>query len=390
MSAMVWRYPQPRALTKVKVFPVPYKTSSFQEDVTVSCELEYWSEIRNCYLPFAHFKLSESEMCHLKLPEHNPKPVVASAWRVSITTQQDDSEDTSNDVAISPRALAACMRIDSYFNRSLIPRVTAAIYATKIEIALHNSFEKTVDLVMPDCLKNYTPDFLYPESQRFLAFIIENLAAHVSHWEHECFSLDISSAAKCSVLDYEFLTEQSLIETFSWRAELAIADSLKCNVIMKPIEIKFGPSIGHALAVATQVWFKTKDVENNFIIMTRYVICNDTNVHIRFGQTDTDEDILLASRHFHSYSWRSQKKKQQLKVAVEENDWIWSKSFRVLEDGVQTIAFSSEKNMVMLVSVRSLSATQKVITISGMIFMKLLLFFISISRLQFFWNFPEF
>lgn len=370
VSAMVWRYPQPRALTKVKIFPVPYKTSSSQEDVTISCVLEYWSEIRTCYLPFAHFKLSESEMCHLKLPEHNPKPIVASTWRVSITTQQDISEDTSNDAAISPRALAACMRIDSYFNRSLIPRVTAAIYATKIEIALHNSFVKTIDLIIPECLSNYTPDFLYPETQRFLAFSIENLSVHVSHWQQDWFSVDISSAAKCNVLDYEFLTEQALIEAFSWQAQISIADSLKCNLIMRPIEIKFGPSIGHTLAVATQVWSKTKEIDNNFVIMTRYIICNDISVHIRFGQTDTDEDILLPSKHFHMYSWRSQKKKQQLKVAVEGNDWIWSKSFMVLEDGTQTIAFSSEKNMAMLVSVKSLSATQKLITISGMLFLK--------------------
>lgn len=365
LSAMVWRYPQPRALTKVKVFPVPYKISSSQEDMVVSCGLEYWSEIRNCYLPFTNFQLSENEVCQLKLPENNPKPIVASAWRVVITIQQESSEDSSGTSAISPRALAACMRIDSYFNRSLIPRVTAALYATKIEIALHNCFEKSIDLKFPDCLKNYTPDFLYPDTQRFLAFCIENLATHVCHWEQNWFSLDISSAAKCNVLDYAFLTEQALVESFSWRATFSVADNLKCNLITKAIDIKFGPSIGHTLAIATQMWSKTKEDENNFVIMTRYVVCNDTNSHIRFAQTDTDEDILLPSKHFHMYSWRSQNKKQQLKVAVEENDWIWSKSFMVLDDKIQTIAFSSEKNMVMLVSVKSLSTTQKIITISG-------------------------
>lgn len=361
ISAMAWRYPQPRALTKVKVFPVPYNHSSSQDDIIVRCDLEYWSEVRNCYLPFTQFQLSESEVCHLELPENNPKPVVASTWRVVINTEQENSQES----AISPRALAACMRIDSYFNRSLIPRVTAAFYATKIEMALHNCFSKTIDLKMPDCLKQYTPDFLFPENQRFLAFSIENLTAHVSHWEQDCFSVDVSSASKCNVLDYTFLTEEALVESFSWRAQLSISNTLKCNIITKPIEIKFGPSIGHTLAVATQIWSKIKEEEHNFIIMTRYVVCNDTNVHLRFGQTDTDEDILLPSKHFHMYSWRSQKKKQQLKVAVEENDWIWSKSFMIFDEKIQCIPFNSERSMVLLVSVKSLSATQKLVTISG-------------------------
>lgn len=365
ISAMAWRYPQPRALTKVKVFPVPYQSSS-QDDITVLCQLEYWSEVRNCYLPFTQFHLSESDVCQLVLPKPNPKPIVASAWRVVITFhQQNSQEEVSHMVSISPRALAACMRIDSYFNKCLIPRVTAALYATKIEMALHNYFEKTIDLKMPECLKNYTPDLLYPENQRFLAFSIENLATYVSFWERNVISIEVSSAAKCNVLDYTFLTEQALVEPFSWRAQISISEAVNYNLITRPIEVKFGPSIGHTLAIATQMWFKTKEDENNFVIMTRYVVCNDTNVTIRFGQTDTDEDVLLLSKHFHMYSWRSQKQKQQLKVAIEENDWIWSKSFTIMEDAMKTITFSSDRKIVMFVSVKSLSTTQKIITISG-------------------------
>ncbi|CAH2019415.1 unnamed protein product [Acanthoscelides obtectus] len=144
-STMAWRYPQPRALTKVRVFPVPYKMSlGYQEDLVVVCHLEYWSECRNCYLPYTQFYLSESEVCHLTLPQGTPRTVVASTWRVVITTvnEGNSDEDLSKDVVISPRALAACMRIDSYFDKSLIPHLTAALYVTKIELALYNYFDK--------------------------------------------------------------------------------------------------------------------------------------------------------------------------------------------------------------------------------------------------------
>ncbi|CAH1278988.1 unnamed protein product [Diabrotica balteata] len=118
ISAMAWRYPQPRALTKVRIFSVPYKrTLGSHDDLQVLCHLEYWSECRNAYLPFAQFFLSESEVCHLTLPGGNPQLIVASTWRVVIT-MFNYNEEQKRSILISPRALAACIRIDSYFNKS--------------------------------------------------------------------------------------------------------------------------------------------------------------------------------------------------------------------------------------------------------------------------------
>ena len=41
-----------------------------------------------------------------------------------------------------------------------------------------------------------------------------------------------------------------------------------------------------------------------------YVLCNDTQQPIRFGQAGTDENLILQPREMQSYSWRSQKVKQ--------------------------------------------------------------------------------
>ncbi|CAG9819390.1 unnamed protein product [Phaedon cochleariae] len=368
ISAMAWRYPQPRALTKVRVFPVPYKiTLGSQDDLQVLCHLEYWSDCRNCYLPFTQFYLSESEVCHLSLPEGSPQPIVAATWRVVIT-MMNDKEDQSTNILISPRALAACMRIDSYFNKLLIPNLTAALYITKVDVSLYNYFDKTFLTKLPDCLKNYTPDLLFPENQRFLTLTWYNLTGYLSSWEFDIISTELSSAIKCNVLDYNFLTEQPLIEPFTCKIEVNMKDHLSCNFISRPIQVKFGPSIAHSFAIATQMWdqtYKRKDTKGDFIVMTRYVICNDTNTNMRFGQTATDEDILLPPKHFHVYSWRSHKKKQQLKVALEENGWVWSKSFTIFDEGIQTIQYNTENNVSMLISVTALSATQKKVTISG-------------------------
>ncbi|KAG5888478.1 hypothetical protein JTB14_022106 [Gonioctena quinquepunctata] len=306
ISAMAWRYPQPRALTKVRVFPVPYKvTMGFEEDLQVLCYLEYWSECRNCYLPFTQFYLSESEVCHLTLPESSTQPIVAATWRVVIT-MVDDKKDPSTEVLISPRALAA------------------SLYITKIDVSLYNYFEKNSPKRLPDCLKNYTPDLLFPENHRFLTLTCYNLTGYLSSWDLDMISTELNTAVKCSVLDYNFLTEQPFVEPFTCKFEINIGGNVVCNFISRPIQVKFGPSIAHTLAIASQVWdqtYRTNEKEKDFIMMTRFVICNDTNSSLRFGQTSTDEDILLPPKHFHMYCWRSQKKKQQLKVALEENEW---------------------------------------------------------------------
>jgi len=46
------------------------------------------------------------------------------------------------------------------------------------------------------------------------------------------------------------------------------------------------------------------------LVYSHYVICNDTHETLRFGQVDTDENVLLASLHSHQYSWRSHKSPQ--------------------------------------------------------------------------------
>nr|CAI5821779.1 unnamed protein product [Callosobruchus analis] len=387
LCAMAWRYPQPRALTKVRVFPVPYKTGGVggvggvcQEDLLVLCHLEYWSECRNCYLPYTQFYLSESEVCHLTLPQGTPKTVVASTWRVVITTTTTTSNETeerherqrqqqqqhrrqstsatnSEMAVISPRALAACMRIDSYFDRSLVPNLMVAFYFTKIELALYNYFDKQLPVT-------------------FLSIVLENLTSYSLCWKTGVLTVEVSSALKCNVLDYMYLTEQSLIDPFTFKMELGLADSLNCNLICKPIQIKVGPTVAHTLAVSSQMWSQNYGVQRRqqqheqptkegreLVVMTRYVVCNDTNMPLRFGQTGTEEAILLPSRCFHLYAWRSQRKREHLKIALDDSGW--TRSFSVAKDGLHTICVNSEKNFTVIVAVKSLSATQKQVILSG-------------------------
>lgn len=58
------------------------------------------------------------------------------------------------------------------------------------------------------------------------------------------------------------------------------------------------------------VFLQNGNPEAEELLYSHYVICNDTHETLRFGQVDTDENVLLASLHSHQYSWRSHKSPQ--------------------------------------------------------------------------------
>ncbi|XP_008197902.1 intermembrane lipid transfer protein VPS13B isoform X1 [Tribolium castaneum] len=363
-SAMAWRYPQPRALTKVRIFPVPLEISIDPEPTQVTCSLQYWSDYHCSYIPYAQFSLSESEVCYLDLPKSEPQRAVAYIWRVVLTSLDSNGAKINRSV-ISPRALAACMRIDSYFNKAIVPNFTTVLYVSKLELSLVNHFDKDKSVV-PITLRHFTPDQAIPANHTFLKVTSTNLRLHMAHWDSDMLYCDLTSHLRCSSIDYTFLTEQTLIDQFTFKVELNLAKKLTLGLVSNPIRVIFGPTIAHTLTVNSQLWAqKSLESDHNMVIFTRYVVCNDTNMNLRFGQVGTDEDILLPSRSFHLYCWRSAKNKRKLKVAFEERGWLWSKPFRIDEEGTHFVALSLENNLNVIVTIKALSTSQKQVTIGG-------------------------
>lgn len=333
----------------------------------VTGHLEYWSYIQGCYIRCAQFTLSETEMCYLELPETPPKPPVSCTWRVSLTAQNDKVDH----MLISPRALAACMRIDSYFNKSLIPNLNVGFHMSQISISLCNSIDKLVPVKMPAALETYNCDMMFPDNQGFIKCSLENIDAYLKYWDADTAAVCIRGSLSCSVLDYTYLTQQIFLEPFTSKLDISMSENMDINFISKPISVRFGPCIAHTLAVSAQMWEQSWANKENIdlIVMTHFVICNDTNLNLRFSQMDTDEDILLPPRYCHLYSWRTQKIKQLLRVGVEENGWVWSTPFSI-EKGTKLCRIASEKDIVLLVTVKELSATQLQVTFSGQLIIR--------------------
>ncbi|KAK8395541.1 hypothetical protein O3P69_005567 [Scylla paramamosain] len=396
-GTMVWCYPEPRTLTRVDIYPVPFvaasEYSSMGEADTkeqVLCALQYFDSLRDTFITYRQFQLSESKFCQLDLPSFYEKQhiAVSSTWRVCIDFSEDDSNSGDGRIVVSPGALAACMRVDSMFSVDLLPRTQAVVNLGQVQVTLLSHLALT-GKKLPRALRFFTYDRLAPEEQPFLTLTLENAFLRGYVWA-EALHTQAGGSVRMDVLSYSFLTNSCLLEpTFLEgsvvRQEAEGPDKPACVdsvVTVKPMFVHVNQSVIHTLNVAQEGWLQVSETvgdvaggpntnlvkKSPMIFMTNYLICNDTLETIRFGQVGTEESILLASRSLHLYCWRSHKLPPRLQACVEGGKWKWCDPFSLESEGPQVHTIHHEgRHFHFLVSVERLSPTQKLITFSGLL-----------------------
>lgn len=315
------------------------------------------------YQRYADFYLSETDSYRVDLPEKAPARAVACVWRVVILSNGKRSLSKS---IVSARALAACLRIDSYFNPLLIPNIQIALNIGILHVSLYNHIDTSVYNNLPPPLDKYTLNGKIPEIQCFTSVEQKGAVLVFNKWIDDSVLLDIGGNLSIHVLDYSHLTMQEVLDTLEGRFQLSLSEKIDVSLTCNPFTLKLGPAITHTLAVSAHLWLASFDEEEkSVIVLTRYVIANDSNIPIRFGQSGTGDSILLESRQCNFYSWR-QIGNQMIRISIEENAWVWSRPFPVNKDGIQVIEFNNSMiGTVIFVNVTSLSATQKLVTFSG-------------------------
>lgn len=73
---LCWRYPQPRTIDMIRLFPIPISTH-----MNIKCRMEYFSEAHQSFLHFCDFNLSEIETNDPVIPGES---VTANIWRAVI------------------------------------------------------------------------------------------------------------------------------------------------------------------------------------------------------------------------------------------------------------------------------------------------------------------
>ncbi|EMP39377.1 Vacuolar protein sorting-associated protein 13B [Chelonia mydas] len=393
---MLWRYPEPRVLTLVRITPVPFNTTEDPDISTadlgdvlqVPCSLEYWDELQKSFIAFREFSLSESKVCELQLPSisfvNDQKELVASdLWRIVLNSSQNGADDQSSeseagsqsacDQLVTPTALAACTRVDSCFTPWFVPSLGVSVHFAHLELHLCHHLDQ-LGTAPPRFLQPFTSDKNVPSELEYMIVSFKEPHTYLRQWSDESVFKEIqfSTWADCKLLECRNVTMQNIVKPFKICGQIAISSSateklLDCTVMVDPIFVNFGQHAVHSLNTAFQAWQQNQCPEAEELVFSHFVICNDTQETLRFGQVDTDENVLLASLHSHQYSWRSHKSPQLLHICIEGwGNWRWSEPFSVDNAGtfIRTIQYKG-RTASLIIKIQQLSGVQKQIIICG-------------------------
>nr|XP_044599846.1 vacuolar protein sorting-associated protein 13B isoform X6 [Equus asinus] len=393
---MLWRYPEPRVLTLVRITPVPFNTTEDPDISTadlgdmlqIPCSLEYWDELQKIFVAFQEFSLSESKVCELQLPDVNlvndqKKLVSSDLWRIVLNSSQNGADDQSSasesgsqsacDQLVTPTALAACTRVDSCFTPWFVPSLCISFQFAHLEFHLCHHLDQ-LGTAPPQHLQPFISDKNMPSELEYMIISFREPHMYLRQWNNSsvCQEIRFSAQADCKLLECRNLTMQSMVKPFSIFGQIAVSSDaveklLDCTIMVESVFVNFGQHIVHSLNTAIQAWQQNKCPEVEELIFSHFVICNDTQETLRFGQVDTDENILLASLHSHQYSWRSHKSPQLLHICIEGwGNWRWSEPFSVDHAGtfIRTIQYKG-RTASLIIKVQQLSGVQKQIIICG-------------------------
>ncbi|XP_061772519.1 intermembrane lipid transfer protein VPS13B-like isoform X2 [Nerophis ophidion] len=394
---MVWRYPEPRVLTFVRITPVPFNTTEDPEISTadlgdalqVPCSLQYWDELQQAFVPYREFSLSESSSCQLQLPslsllDQHKELVASDLWRIVLNSnneggdeQSSDSESGSQlpcDQLVSPMALAACTRVDSCFAPWFVPSLGVSLQLAHVQVHLCHHLEQ-LGTAPSQKLRPFLPDRKIPQKQEFMVIGGVEPQIFLRQWTNgprHCQEFNFSTQLDCKLLEYRNLTHMQVLQPCviqgQTTANCCPQSSLwDANVFVDPIFATISQYAIHTLDTALQSWQQNGNPEAEELVYSHYVICNDTHETLRFGQVDTDENVLLASLHSHQYSWRSHKSPQLLHICIEGwGNWRWSEAFNV--DNVGTLLRTIEdkgRTASLVIKVVQLNGVQKQVIICG-------------------------
>ncbi|KAM4705859.1 intermembrane lipid transfer protein VPS13B [Rhinophrynus dorsalis] len=393
---MLWRYPEPRVLTLVRITPVPFNTTEDPDISTadlgdvlqVPCSLEYWDELQRSFVAFREFSLSESKACELQLPSitavNDQKELVTSdLWRIVLNSNSNGIDDQSSesesgsqsacDQLVTPTALAACTRVDSCFTSWLVPSLGISVQFVNLELHLCHHLDQ-LGSVPPKYLQPFISDKTIPSDLEYMVVSFKEPRVYLRQWSDVsvCKEIQFSTGAECKLLECRNLTMRTLVKPFHIKGQVAISDSalekvLDVTVLVDPIFVNFGQHSVHSIYTAIQAWQQNQCPEAEELIYSHFVVCNDTQETLRFGQLDTDENIVLASLHSHQYCWRSHKSPQLLHICIEGwGNWRWSEPFNVDNAGtfIRTIQYKG-RTASLIIKIQQLNGVQKQVTICG-------------------------
>ncbi|XP_061675041.1 intermembrane lipid transfer protein VPS13B-like isoform X4 [Syngnathoides biaculeatus] len=281
---MLWRYPEPRVLTFIRITPVPFNTiedpeicmADLGDALKVPCSLEYWDELQQTFVPYQDFSLSESHTCQLQLPslsltDHQKELVASDVWRIVLNNnneagdeQSSDSETGSQlpcDQLVSPMALAACTRVDSCFAPWFVPSLGVSLQIAQIQVHLSHHLEQ-LETVPAQKLRPFLPDRKMPQKQDFMIVGTSEPQIFLRQWTNGprlCQEFNFSTQLDCKLLEYRNLTLLQVLQPCVVQGQATAtycpqSSVLHANFFMEPMFATVSQYAIHTLDTALQSW----------------------------------------------------------------------------------------------------------------------------------------
>ena len=379
-SSLTWCYPQPRALTRVVIFPLPFVEASefsFSEGTgeRVDCELLHWADTLSSFVVYSSFQLSESQVLHLDLPLLRDRRACAAStmWRVRLSRQADQAY-------ISPLALVSVLKVDSYSSPSLLPSSSLSVRASSLVVHLHNHLHYAGQQLAPNLpLEDLELDTSFPPDQLLATLSVTPLTFGASLWPPEDGQPMMQSSLKARVgLDYvdqTFLALHPLVAPVEVQAGVQVwRGQADTSINIGSLHLTAGPLFLHAMRQSLNLWeqvtgrLAANDTESPapYIPLVQVIVVNETSQVVRFGQAGTEENILLQPKHAAPYAWRSQRANQLLRLAVESRDWSWGEPFSLLA-GQKSIRLGEEGGLHAVLQIDFVTPSLRLVRVMGLL-----------------------
>lgn len=381
--------------------PKQFSASSSHKPKSIKCELQYYLSICREFHTLCEFKLSDTAIQELSLPVNK---VTANIWRILIhqsyvsidgqhfdgdSDESDDNESfpadqqsgekiiapmpSREEVLMSdlhPRALVGCIRIDSLFLASNVPKVVVAVDIRHLSISLRHDRnpEVSTNCRMPNVISQYMLN--QQNSTRvwdsFMKLYQRNFRAHASLLAADQTMIYVDSIVSASVLDFGYLNMLPLLEECHIKVGIDLNPSkATINIVTDVIRLRYGHAVGQTLTICQQLW--TELESKQLILATRYILCNCTSSPIKLGQVNTEETLFLRSNEATFYAFRSLQADQHLRLSLETINWTGKESVLVsFKEDMQVITFL-EPDQLAIAHTQKLSTSHVVVTLKGQI-----------------------
>lgn len=367
VGVICWRYPLPRALHKIKVFPVPFQTAN---QVTIVCKIEFYSQLKSQFEKFCEFTLMENETKLLDLKQKCPS---AEVWRIKIPRvflkRDSDDEDEGGDYEFQmhPKVLVACLRIDSYYVSSAIPNLDMFIDISHAELNVMNKMENAEKV--PEIVEYFQLIDDRGKEHEAGKVVMKNVKVFCQFFDENYENFEVDATVGAELVDYGCGNLVPIIDDFRLKALVDLHhNGLNLNLMTEKIQFKYSPAIGHSMLTTKTIWehhLMGTSKSKELILHTRFIICNNTGSLIGINQFQTNEMICLMPQSFVLYHFRTDKLEQMMQFCVcLKGAWsLKSTPIPIQHDGVEYLKL--DDNQYFVVTVKSITNFQRKITIDG-------------------------